>query len=142
MLVITFLALCAAGYSVFRVEARSAAVGQLAQENSHRISEVGALTRENARLTRQINREGRERRDQSCRQDERAHLADVVQLRRTYQFLLQYPDSELAPAVMQSLPALEQDARVDKAPAWCDKPGIGLKEPDPRIPKRPPELRK
>lgn len=91
-------------------------------------------------LYARIVSEGRERRDQSCLQNERRHLDDVQQLRNTYEFLEHLPRSEwgtpLTRAIVRQLPQIERDARVDVAPKFCDEHGIGLPEPDPVVPKR------
>jgi hypothetical protein len=90
-----------------------------------------------------IEREGRERRDQSCMLSERQHLQDVIQLRRTYRYLVdpeKFGDrkgSDLYNVVLAQLGRTERQARIDRAPQFCDEPGIGLREPDPRIPQRP-----
>lgn len=89
-------------------------------------------------------------RDQSCMLNERDHLQDVQELRRTYDRLpeaLEFYD-QVAPtegfrvflrqAVEADVRRLEKEARVDRAPEVCDEPGFGLPEPDPVIPERPP----
>ena len=100
-------------------------------------------------------RESRERRNEACRISEYEQAREVRQLRRTYEFLPRLlredPDGILAAASRGSLAALESDARTDNAPAYCDEPGVaaeargeppvGLPEPDPKIPPRPPGLR-
>jgi hypothetical protein len=81
--------------------------------------------------------EGADRRDQSCRLFEADHLADVEQLKRTYSYLdRQTVPSELTREIVRRLPELEREARIDGAPAYCDEPGVGLKEPDPVLPPR------
>lgn len=89
-----------------------------------------------------ISDEGKGRRDQSCRQSEAKHLADVQELRRTYRFLTDPAKRRLlgrglARLIILTLPQREREARVDPAPPFCDEPGIGLPEPDPTVPKRP-----
>jgi len=92
-----------------------------------------------------IDREGLGRRDQACTISERKQLADVQQLRRTYAYLLSLSPRErrsrLNMAVLQQLPSVEQEARFDDAPKFCDQPHLGLPEPDSKIPKRPRALR-
>ena len=91
-----------------------------------------------------IEAEGVERRDQSCDISEAKHKADVVQLERTYAYLLSLSPREkrssINRAVLANLPNVEREARLDPAPSFCDEPGVGLKEPDPKIPARPPNL--
>ncbi len=89
-----------------------------------------------------IDNESRGRRDQSCRQSEAKHQADVNELKRTYRFLTNPKKRALlgpglARLIILTLPAREREARVDPAPPFCDEPGIGLPEPDPKIPERP-----
>lgn len=105
-----------------------------------RAEEVANLAVQNARVIREQAREARIRRDQSCTQDERRHLDDVTRLKRTYAFLSHLPTSEygtsLTVAIVRQLPEVENEARHDVAPPFCDEPGIGLPEPDPRLPER------
>jgi hypothetical protein len=90
-------------------------------------------------------REARGRVDQTCTLFESSHLADVQQLRQTYRYLLAVPPSERGATinrfVLAGLPAVEKKAHIDTAPPFCDKPGRGLPEPDPRIPPRPSALK-
>jgi hypothetical protein len=113
-----------------------------------------------------VERETRQRRHQICLGDEREHLAAVNRLERTYAYLVELdperPLSLLNQAILRQLPDIENDARTDQAPAFCDLPGeevetlwrrthgkrgsppVGLQEPDPELPERPaslPELR-
>ena len=96
------------------------------------------------RAIRQIERESKGRRDQSCRISESQHKADVDGLRRTYDYLKQLtPRQRRSPinrAILANLPVTEREARMDPAPPFCDEPGIGLPEPDPVLPKRPKSL--
>lgn len=96
-------------------------------------------------LFTKLSDEGAERRDQSCRLFESDHLADVTRLERTYEFLgRQRRPSSLVREVVRGLPELEREARLDRAPAYCDEPGaaaeragenpVGLPEPDPVLP--------
>lgn len=98
-----------------------------------------------------------ERRSANCLVFEGDHLQEVQQLRQTYRFLTRTAEgrpkprsrwTELEKVVFKtSLPKLELDARSDsdlhgaQVPRYCDQPGLGLPEPDPAVPKRPPELR-
>lgn len=145
--VVPLLALGVALYAVVQVEQDSDAVAErsertarfaavtstLAAENSARIDDISALARK-------VRRETRRRDELDCRQDEQRHLDDVTRLRRTYQYLRRLPAEEkasnLTKEVVRSLPATERAARVDIAPKYCDRPGVGLPEPDPFIPRR------
>lgn len=93
---------------------------------------------------REIRLETVERVEQDCLKEERDHLKDVKNLRRTYRFLLGYPvsahDDPLYVALIQTLPQTESAARTDNAPPYCDRPNVGLPEPDPVIPERPKAL--
>jgi len=99
-------------------------------------------------------REGVERRHQICLSAEREHLNDVIGLRRTYSYLESLTPTEreqtLNRFIIRGLAQAEDKVNVDPAPAFCDEPGVqaerrgeppvGLPEPDPVIPKRPPGL--
>lgn len=78
--------------------------------------------------------------DQSCRSDEREHKIQVKTLVNTYSFLIKYPNGELAQAVRPGLADTERRAGKDTAPKICDRPGLGLPEPDPCVPGRPKAL--
>lgn len=86
--------------------------------------------------------EGAERRDQTCTIDERTQAEDVYELRQTYDFLADPPPGQegLAALILPNLPKSEADARLDDAPPFCDERGVGLPEPDPVLPCRPPVL--
>jgi hypothetical protein len=124
----------------------------VADENRKTIERVEA----NAKA---VEREGVERRDQICLSDEREHLNEVQQLRNTYLYLVNLPDSEVSSTfnrfIISQVPKTEDEAKIDTAPEFCDKPGakaekewrdskgergappVGLPEPDPEIPERP-----
>lgn len=93
---------------------------------------------------REVRRESRQRVEQDCLKEERDHLKDVKNLRRTYRFLVNYPEDQrtdpLYIALIQTLPQTESAARTDNAPLYCDEPNVGLPEPDPAVPKRPKSL--
>lgn len=116
----------------------------LTSENKKRIGDVARLSRENAALTRRIVREGRRRRDQTCTYAERQQRTETLRLRRTYQYLRQLTPAErndrLNQFVLRGLPAQEKDARDSAAPPYCNGDGVGLDEPDPAFPERPPGL--
>jgi hypothetical protein len=137
--------------------------------NTEAIARADAAARDAKRAIVQIEREGRERRDQTCTVFERQHRSDVRQLRRTYRYLRtvlpQERGTSLTRTIIRGLPQQEREAKRDNAPSFCDLPGvkaerlwregkrngvlpserqgappIGLREPDPRIPKRPRQL--
>jgi hypothetical protein len=99
-----------------------------------------------------LAREGAAREDQFCLLTERDHRQDVRSLRATYSYLLSLTPEErqstLNQLVLRELPKTEVEAKTDAAPKLCDQPGrygdrnVGLPEPDPRIPKRPPKLKR
>lgn len=111
---------------------------------------AGASIMLSAYLFSRLATEGAERRDQSCEQFEGDHLADVKRLKRTYAYLDKLPREEwgkpITVAIVQQLPELEEQARKDSAPEFCDEPGakaeargedpVGLPEPDPDVPDR------
>jgi hypothetical protein len=97
-----------------------------------------------------LAKEGAKREDQFCLLVERAHRQDVRQLRSTYAYLISLPPEDihsvLNQLVLRELPSTELKAHTDSAPKLCDEPGhygdknVGLPEPDPEVPKRPPQL--
>lgn len=162
--VVPLLALALALYAVLEVQAESEQVGRLARESGRLARENGRLARENSQLIRKIAREGRERRDQTCRtfeRDARLAVKDFADARRRYRGTVRYLQS-LPPAeanttlnrtVRQALPRTRADvlsewmeAKGAAAPPYCDKPGmkaerggavpVGLPEPNPRLPSR------
>lgn len=89
-----------------------------------------------------LERKGREDRlDQSCTIFEMHQKDDVDALSRTYRYLAGLSGGELAQpinrAILANLPRTVREAQLDDAPAYCDEPGRGLPEPDPRVPDRP-----
>ena len=102
-----------------------------------RIEATAARARaaERARMADQV-----ERLDQTCTLFETDYLEDVRQLKATYKYLLDLPESEwrltINQTVVRGLPRLEGEARTDSAPDFCDEPGRGLKEPGPVVPKK------
>lgn len=102
-------------------------------------------------LAARIERESVYRRDQACRGLELGHRQEVKDLRRTYDFYAKPPPSfaDLLdnPLVLDGLRDDIKDAAKDQdqfgvfVPKYCDAPGIGLKEPDPIVPKVPERVR-
>jgi hypothetical protein len=125
-----YLALALAAYAVYLSSQRLDAVERVA---------------ETARMTQiATEREARERRDQMCRLFETDHAQDVERLRRTYAYLVRLTPEQRAgnlnQEVFRGLSQLEEEARLDSAPEFCDEPDVGLAEPDPVIPQRPARL--
>lgn len=103
---------------------------------------AGENTNEQTRKT--LAREAaitRDSRDQFCLLAERDHRGKVRQLRETYEYLTDIPNRDKASTlntfIVANLPRTEQDAVTDQAPTICDRPGLGLPEPDPVLPRRP-----
>lgn len=130
-LIAAFIAAGAAGLAVVQVR-------ELSQSNLVTLQRI-------VRLQTAARTESAQRRDQSCSLFERKHLDDVRQLRRLYRYLVGLSvvdrNTTLTKEIVRGLPRLERQAHIDRAPQYCDKPGIGLPEPDPVIPKRPASLR-
>lgn len=95
-----------------------------------------------------LDREGTERRNDTCLTFEGAYLQEVTQLQRTYDFLAPMSRHEqlstpLNRAILKGLAKQELDVRSDldyngaRVPRYCDAPNVGLPEPDPKPPKRP-----
>lgn len=95
-------------------------------------------------LVQRIEAESKDRRDQSCRQLERAEKQSIDQLAKTYDYLTGLTPAEreqpLNVAILRQVPSTEADARASKAPAFCREKGVGLDGPAPVLPKRPPGL--
>jgi len=107
-------------------------------------SEIRTLGEDTSDLLKQFRKQTLIRRDQSCREFEQDHLDEVEELRERYAYLRRVEEDErentVTRIVLRGLPVIEARARRDTAPAYCDGPNIGLPEPDPRIPCRPPGL--
>lgn len=94
--------------------------------------------------------EAEDRQDEDCTINERAHKKNVDDLKDTYNILIKATPDQLVndfvlSAIITQLPKIEEEARFDQAPDYCDtdKPNgesYGLDEPDPVIPCRPKEL--
>jgi hypothetical protein len=115
--------------------------------NQSRIDDQARAARD---LATSLRTEGNERRSQTCTTFETAYRQEVDQLISTYAFLEDLPRHELggslARAVLRNLPKLEVDALTDSdaqganVPPYCDERGVGLVEPDPKVPRRPERL--
>jgi hypothetical protein len=119
--------------------------------SAQRLDEVERVADIALELQITTDRESAERRDQMCRLFEGDHLQDITELRRTYErmpraleFYKRITPPRLQPfvigTVMADLRRLEQEAHVDSAPDFCDEHDVGLAEPDPVVPERPPRL--
>ena len=88
-----------------------------------------------------VKKEGQERREQNCIWFETDHKDDVDQYRKTIEYLKGLNDQQrmesINRAVLANLGELRQEARTDRAPQYCDKPNVGLPEPDPVLPLDP-----
>jgi hypothetical protein len=91
-----------------------------------------------------FKREAEERRHETCLINERKQRMDVDALQRTYEYLAGLSAEQLAQplnrAVLAQLPRTVREAQVDDAPRYCDEPGVGEPEPDPRLPVAPENL--
>ncbi len=85
-----------------------------------------------------------ESRGQVCGWFEGDHLDDVQGLVNTYAYFGGLTADDLRDsdflAVFQQLPETEGEAVQDRAPDFCDEPGVALPEPDPCFPTRPPQV--
>jgi hypothetical protein len=117
---------------------------EIREESRNRADAVAAETEKRAAA---IRAENRERRDQACAISERKQASDILKLERTYAYLLRQPreafeeKNSLPSEVVRALPQSEEEARTDDAPPFCDEPGIGLREPDMKVPARPAKFR-
>jgi beta-lactamase class A len=105
------------------------------------------LTTQNQNAIAQIDKEAQARIDQSCLRQEREYKDAVFNLQSTYDYLLKLSPAEkkstLNQTIIAGLPRTEKNAQLAQAPAYCDKPGVGLSESkadSPPIPKRPASL--
>lgn len=91
-----------------------------------------------------LRAESKQRIDETCRISETRQRSDVRSLERTYGYLSQLTPKQfgepLNRAILAGLPSTVRDAETDDAPAYCDAKGVGLPEPDLKIPKRPSNL--
>jgi hypothetical protein len=131
--VVVLATVVTAGYSFDRAREAS--------EDSRQASDdAKKIATDNAIFIRQINRDGADRRDESCHYFEQQEALAVKQIRRTYSYLdrVAGPDrhSLLTREIVQGLPDQYRQAQADKAPKYCDEPGIGLAEPGPELPKQ------
>jgi hypothetical protein len=89
--------------------------------------------------------EAEKRRDANCVLFERNYAENVKQLQATYDYVAHLRASELGSslnkAVILQLPDTERRASTSRPPHYCDPPDVGLKDPVPMIPSRPPGLR-
>lgn len=88
-----------------------------------------------------LNSGNKQRRDQACTIFERQQVQNVKTLTQTYGFLLSLSPTQiqdpLNELILRNVPQTEATARTDPSPAYCDDEGIGLPEPDPKVPPRP-----
>lgn len=146
-LFIAFIAVKVAGDANDNAKAATRAA---LEANANAQAATKAATRATALAEAQVQaliQETAERRDQSCKISEQKQRGDVDQLKQTYDFLTNPPPGleNLVPIALTQLPQVEREAKADDAPAFCDEPGVGEPEPDPKLPKRPkglPELSK
>lgn len=130
----TFVAIALAAFAVWTSQ-NDASDANATAENAKQIAT------NNRMVLRAIEREGSQRRDQSCLLFERQANTAVRQLKATYRFLRTLPASEhgspLVQAIVRQMPQTERNARKDTvAPRYCNAPGVGLPEPPRNLPPR------
>lgn len=84
---------------------------------------------------------GGHRRDEACLRDEREHKREVRGLRDLYTYFAglspkQARSDPVTQFALTQLPQARREARSDEAPEYCDEEGVGLPEPDPKLPPR------
>jgi hypothetical protein len=107
------------------------------------VSQLEDFAKANRHIIVRLENERAIRTDQNCKLFEREHKKAVQDLEDTYEFLkspVAHETPGLTRFIILNLPRTEEEARVDNAPEYCDNPGLGLKEPDPKIPERPHQL--
>lgn len=91
-----------------------------------------------------LAREGHMREDGQCASFERDHLEEVRAVATAYAYFQTVEPEDYDTAIfrfaVRQLPIIEAAANSDEAPNYCDKPGVGLEEPDPVVPPRPQRL--
>lgn len=104
---------------------------------------VFAVARTEATVGR-LDRESKQRQDQSCRITEAKQQADVDALEQTYMYLASLSSRQLAEplnrTILASLPRTIRDAQLDDAPAYCRRPGVGLDPSGKAFPQPPANL--
>lgn len=102
------------------------------------------LFRANNTALEQIRAESFDRQNQACMISERAYTQQVRSLRVTYSYLLSLTEKQrkepINVVLRKELPTTEARVRSAAPPAFCAGKGIGLSNPLPKIPTRPPGL--
>ena len=102
--------------------------------------ETASLAIANRELLKRFQSEGIKRRDESCRYFELQESVSTRRVLSTYDYLDHLPKSEwgspLTQTIIQSLPDTYADAIANRAPDYCNDPGVGLKEPGSKLPKK------
>lgn len=116
---------------------------------------LDGLVTSNRDLLEKQESEGRDRRDSFCRGQELAHLQEIKDLRRSYDYYSDPPPG--LEALLRDRRSIEQllereraarsdtDGKGEFVPEYCDDPGFGLPEirgkdgklHDPTVPQRP-----
>lgn len=88
---------------------------------------------QNAKTIKRIEEVRADSRDQSCTLFERTERSNVLRVRERYAYLdgLDLADrgASITKAIIQGLPDLEREATEQRAPPYCNAPGVGLPEP-------------
>lgn len=96
---------------------------------------------ETKQLVIKLEHEAIQRRNASCQITERDQRDEVRSLEVTYDYLVGLTDKQrqtpLNKLIIKELPRAESEAKRDNAPKYCDEPGVGLPEPDKKVPERP-----
>ncbi len=134
-------AIIIAAFAVFSVEGKvdeTVVQAQIAKADAQVASRTARTQRQTLAV---IQAESKDRRNQSCRVFERLETTAVRRVVTTYKYLDELPRSELVrptlltTAILRNLGATYQDAKASRAPPYCDKPDVGLPEPQPKLPK-------
>jgi hypothetical protein len=108
------------------------------------VSQQG-ITKANGTLA-QLKSETAQRINETCTISETKQKSDVDRLAQTYKYLGGLSKTEMAEslnrAVLASLPSVIREAQLDDAPGYCDAKGVGLPEPDPKLPVPPTNIPK
>jgi hypothetical protein len=138
---LAFVLVAIAAIAAFRDADDAAETAQRTANTANNAARSANIAAQDAkRALNASERQRTEARDQVCQGDEREHLRDVNGVKNVYKYLeslkpADYRDS-INLAIIRSVSERELEANQDTAPKFCDEPGLGLPEPDPKLPER------
>lgn len=110
------------------------------------LQRTGDTARQANAIAIRVDRDARIRVNESCATAEQRYKAAVEQLANTYRYVVALSPEErrstLNQFVIKAVPKQEADLRGLTPAKFCDDPNIGLPEPNPTVPARPPNFPK